>query len=45
MPVDVLYSTQARASGGRDGRAATLEGAFEVTLFHPEGTWRRRWRR
>lgn len=36
MPVEVLYSTQARASGGRDGRAATLDGAFEVALSTPK---------
>ena len=36
MPTEVLYSTQARATGGRDGRAATLDGAFEVKLSTPK---------
>ncbi|MEM7426315.1 MAG: organic hydroperoxide resistance protein [Pseudomonadota bacterium] len=36
MPVDVLYSTQARATGGRDGHSATLDGAFDVKLSTPK---------
>jgi hypothetical protein len=31
MFVNVLYKTAARATGGRDGRSATLDGTFEVT--------------
>jgi len=36
MSVNVLYKTVARATGGRDGRAATLDGAFEVSLATPK---------
>jgi len=36
MSVNVLYKTAARATGGRDGRAATLDGAFEVSLATPK---------
>ena len=36
MPVKVLYKTQAKATGGRDGRAATLDGAFDVKLATPK---------
>ena len=36
MPTEVLYSTQARATGGRDGTAGTLDGAFKVTLSTPK---------
>ena len=36
MPVDVLYTTQAVADGGRDGKARTLDGAFSVTLATPK---------
>ena len=36
MSVKVLYKTQAKATGGRDGRAATLDGAFEVKLATPK---------
>ena len=36
MSVDVLYSTQARATGGRDGRSGTLDGSFEVQLSTPK---------
>ena len=36
MSVNVLYKTAARATGGRDGRAATLDGAFDVTLATPK---------
>lgn len=36
MSVNVLYKTTAVATGGRDGRAATKDGAFEVTLSTPK---------
>jgi osmotically inducible protein OsmC len=36
MSVNVLYRTAARATGGRDGRAATLDGALDVTLATPK---------
>ncbi|MFG1350615.1 organic hydroperoxide resistance protein [Xanthobacter autotrophicus] len=36
MPVNVLYSTSARATGGRDGHSATLDGAVDVTLATPK---------
>ena len=36
MPVTVLYSTSARATGGRDGRSATLDGALDVKLTTPK---------
>lgn len=36
MSVDVLYTTQAHATGGRDGHAKTLDGAFEVQLATPK---------
>jgi osmotically inducible protein OsmC len=36
MSVNVLYKTAARATGGRDGRAATLDGTFEVSLTTPK---------
>jgi lipoyl-dependent peroxiredoxin len=36
MPVKVLYKTQARATGGRDGHAATLDGALDVKLTTPK---------
>lgn len=36
MSVEVLYSTQARATGGRDGRSGTLDGSFEVQLSTPK---------
>ena len=36
MPVDVKYTTIATATGGRDGRAATKDGAFEVKLARPK---------
>jgi organic hydroperoxide reductase OsmC/OhrA len=32
MQVQVLYSTKATATGGRDGSAKTAGGAFSVTL-------------
>jgi Ohr subfamily peroxiredoxin len=36
MSVNVLYRTSAKANGGRDGRAATLDGALEVKLATPK---------
>jgi osmotically inducible protein OsmC len=36
MPVDVKYRTTATATGGRDGRAATKDGSFQVTLSTPK---------
>ena len=36
MPVNVLYSTEARATGGRDGRAATTDGSLDVMLTTPK---------
>jgi Ohr subfamily peroxiredoxin len=36
MPVDVKYRTSATATGGRDGRAATTDGSFEVKLATPK---------
>lgn len=36
MTVEVLYSTTARANGGRDGKSATLDGSFEVSLATPK---------
>jgi Ohr subfamily peroxiredoxin len=36
MSVNVLYSTQAKATGGRDGQAATLDGSFSVKLTTPK---------
>lgn len=36
MSVQVLYRTAARATGGRDGRAATLDGSLDVTLATPK---------
>ena len=32
MPVDVKYSTQATANGGRDGRSRPSDGTLAVTL-------------
>ncbi len=32
----VLYTTQATATGGRDGKAATKDGSFQVTLATPK---------
>ena len=32
----ILYNTQAVATGGRDGRAATKDGAFSVSLAVPK---------
>ena len=36
MPVDVKYTTQATATGGRDGRAKTADGSFDVRLATPK---------
>lgn len=36
MSVNVLYRTKATANGGRDGKAATADGAFSVTLATPK---------
>lgn len=36
MSVNVLYKTAARATGGRDGHAATLDGSLEVKLTTPK---------
>jgi osmotically inducible protein OsmC len=36
MSVKVLYKTTAKATGGRDGTAATLDGAFSVKLSTPK---------
>lgn len=36
MSVTVLYTTAARATGGRDGHAATLDGTFKVDLATPK---------
>ena len=36
MPTTVLYTTTATATGGRDGRAKTADGSFEVALATPK---------
>jgi osmotically inducible protein OsmC len=36
MSVNVLYQTSAKATGGRDGEAATLDGALSVKLATPK---------
>jgi lipoyl-dependent peroxiredoxin len=36
MSVNVLYRTSARATGGRDGHSATLDGAVDVKLTTPK---------
>jgi osmotically inducible protein OsmC len=36
MPTNVLYSTSARAVGGRDGHVATLDGTFSAKLTTPK---------
>jgi osmotically inducible protein OsmC len=36
MSVNVLYKTSAKATGGRDGTAATLDGALDVKLTTPK---------
>jgi Ohr subfamily peroxiredoxin len=35
-PINVLYRTSARAVGGRQGRAASLDGALDVRLDRPK---------
>ena len=36
MSVKVLYTTEATATGGRDGRAVTADGALDVRLGTPK---------
>ncbi len=36
MSVNVLYRTAARATGGRDGHPATLDGSLDVKLSTPK---------
>ena len=36
MPVDVKYTAEATATGGRDGRASTTDGTFDVKLATPK---------
>ena len=36
MSVDVKYTTKARATGGRDGAAETLDGSLKVKLAPPK---------
>ncbi len=36
MSVDVKYTTEATATGGREGSARTADGAFEVKLSTPK---------
>ncbi|MBD8890191.1 organic hydroperoxide resistance protein [Roseibium litorale] len=36
MSVNVAYSTKAKATGGRDGSAETLDGSFSVKLATPK---------
>ena len=36
MSVNVLYRTSAKATGGRDGHAATLDGTLDVKLTTPK---------
>jgi lipoyl-dependent peroxiredoxin len=36
MPVDVKYRTTTTATGGRDGHAATKDGALDVQLSTPK---------
>ncbi|MFG1395533.1 organic hydroperoxide resistance protein [Roseixanthobacter pseudopolyaromaticivorans] len=36
MSVDVKYTTQATATGGRDGRATTADGTLDVKLTTPK---------
>jgi Ohr subfamily peroxiredoxin len=36
MSVNVLYRTSAKATGGRDGQAATTDGSFSVKLATPK---------
>ncbi|MBO0344773.1 organic hydroperoxide resistance protein [Roseibium limicola] len=36
MGVKVMYTTKAKATGGRDGTAQTLDGSFKVKLSTPK---------
>jgi osmotically inducible protein OsmC len=36
MSVNVRYRTSARATGGREGHSATLDGALDVNLSRPK---------
>ena len=36
MSIKTLYQTTAAATGGRDGKARTDDGSFEVTLGTPK---------
>jgi len=36
MPTKILYSTSARATGGRDGKSGTTDGTFAVNLTTPK---------
>lgn len=36
MGVDVKYTTQATATGGREGRASTADGSLDVKLVTPK---------
>src|SRR5712691_3586178 len=36
VSVNVLYRTSAKATGGRDGHAATLDGTLDVKLATPK---------
>lgn len=36
MSVQVLYTTKAKATGGREGAAETLDGSFSVKLNKPK---------
>jgi Ohr subfamily peroxiredoxin len=36
MSVDVKYTTEATATGGRDGRSRTADGALDVKLARPK---------
>jgi lipoyl-dependent peroxiredoxin len=36
MSVNILYQTSARATGGRDGRSVTLDGAVDLKLATPK---------
>lgn len=36
MSITPIYKTSATATGGRDGKARTDDGAFEVTLGTPK---------
>jgi osmotically inducible protein OsmC len=36
MSIDIKYSTEATATGGRDGNARSLDGRLDVTLATPK---------